>query len=241
MTDQRAQSETLGFVLVFALMVASIGIVYTAGFAGLQDARDVERVNNAERAFEVLADNLEDITQRGAPSRATEIKISDARLYVDDPIEIRVDVPADEFNTTHSVRPIVFDADTGENVVYEQGAALRTRGDNGTVFHESILLLNDSQTSITVVQTRLSGNGGVGGSDTVLVRADHSQTVLEYKNDTRNLVWFNVTSPRAGVWRQHLAEYPDVTCESDVPGTASCYVTTDRVQITVARINVALE
>ncbi len=76
----RGQTETLGFALIFALMISSVVITFTAGYAGLQDVRDIERTNNAERAFEVFADNIGDITQNSAPSRATEMKLSDARL-----------------------------------------------------------------------------------------------------------------------------------------------------------------
>lgn len=241
MPRERAQSETLGFVLVFALIVASIGIVFTVGFSGLQDVRDTERVNNAERAFEVMADNLEDITQRGAPSRATEIKLADARLSVEGPTEVSVNVPDGGFNATYRVRPIVYDADTGESIVYEQGAVLRTSAGGGVVLHESVLLMNESRTVIPVVQTRLSGNGGVSGSGTVLVRADHVETALEYDNSSSNTVWLNVTSPRAEEWRSHLDEKPDVTCEPRSGNTTSCSVSTGSVHVTVVRIDVSLD
>ena len=76
----RSQSDVLGFVFVFAIVVSTIGLVFATGFTGLQDARDFERVNNAERAFEVLRDNVGDMIYRGAPSRVTEIKLASASL-----------------------------------------------------------------------------------------------------------------------------------------------------------------
>ena len=128
MTDDRGQSELIGFVLAFAIIVASIAIVFTAGFSSLQD-----------------------------------IKLSDARLFVDDPIEITVNVEGEPFNATYELRPIVYDADTGTQIVYVQGAVLRDQRDGGVVMHESTLLLNESRTMIPMVQTRLSGTDGIAG------------------------------------------------------------------------------
>jgi len=62
----------MGFVFAFALVTASVGVVYTTGIGGLEDARENEQVTNAVRAFDVLHDNIEDVTREDAPSRATE-------------------------------------------------------------------------------------------------------------------------------------------------------------------------
>ena len=88
--DRRGVSETIGFVLVFSLIVLTVGVVLTVGYGGLQDARDAERVNNAERAFDVLADNVEDITHRGAPSRGTEVRLAEASLGAGSPTYLNV-------------------------------------------------------------------------------------------------------------------------------------------------------
>ena len=121
----RAQSDVLGFVFVFAIVVATIGLVFSTGFAGLQDARDFERVNNAERAFEVLKDNVEDMVDRGAPSRATEIKVSDAGISFGDPVTINVSEEGGAFSTAQTIDPLVSDADTGTEIVYATGAIVR--------------------------------------------------------------------------------------------------------------------
>lgn len=239
---ERALSESIGFVLVFALVVSTIGIVYASGFAGLQDVRDAEQTNNAQRAFEVLADNMEDITKRGAPSRATEVKVENANLYVDDPITINVSVPEDDFSIAHDVHPIVYDANTGEQLFYAQGAIIRAReGGSGFVVHESTLVLNQSRTVVPVIQTRLEGVGSVGGGGTALIRAEESKTALEYSNmSAANTVWVNITSPRADAWANHLEDSPDVTCEPVSDNTAACQVTSDQIRVSVFKIDVSL-
>ena len=238
----RGQSETLGFVLVFALITASIGLVFATGFTGLDEVREFEAVNNAERAFEVLADNLEDVTHRNAPSRSTEIKLSEAELRLDDPVQLEVNDPDSTFNVSYDLRPLVYDAATGTELVYVQGAVIRSQRSGAVLVHESTLVLDANRTVIPVVQTRALGRPQVSGSTTVLVRADLSQNRLTYVNTTpSNQVWVNVTSPRADAWHAHLEErYPDATC-SLAGDTASCSVVTDRVYVTLVQIDVSLE
>ena len=78
--NHRAVSEIIGFVLVFSLILGTITIVYVGGLSGLDDARNAERVNNAERAFDVMANNFQQMGRGDAPNRATEIKLADAQL-----------------------------------------------------------------------------------------------------------------------------------------------------------------
>lgn len=238
----RGQTETLGFVLVFALITVSIGLVYTSGFTGLNDVREFEQMNNAERAFEVLADNMEDISHRNAPSRSTEIKLADARLYLADEIQVEVNDPDGDFNNSYGIRPVIYDADTGTEIVYSQGAVLRAQPDSGTVITESTFVFGENRTIVPVLQTRRSGTSGVSGTMTIRLRADHSQTRVVYVNDTpSNEIWFNVTSPRASIWHSHLNEtYPFDSCTlSD--DTVACSFETNRVHVTLVQIDLAIE
>lgn len=242
----RAQSETLGFVLVFAIVVSTIGLVYAGGFSGLADVRDAERLNNAERAFEVLADNMEDITQRNAPSRATEVKLAGANLEITEPIGVEVNVTELSTGTVvftgrYDLRPIVFDAGTGTEIVYVQGAVIRQQGESGIVGHESTLMFNGSRTVIPIVQTRLDGTASVGGSTTVLVRADHATTNLDHANTSDTYeVWFNLTSPRAGTWQDYLEDEGGVDSCRRSGDTVSCEIVTERVYVSTVKIDVAL-
>ena len=238
---ERAQSDVLGFVFVFAIIVSAIGLVFTTGFAGLQDARDFERVNNAERALEVFKDNMDDMLFRGAPSRGTEIKLADASLEFGDPITVNVSEDGGTFNTSQEIRPLVFDGGTNARIVYAGGAIIRQQGGNAVVLHESNLLLTENRTLIPIIQTRQDGTSGISGDTTVLIRTVVSQRNVLYTSDNSAVtLWVNVTTPRAGAWRNSLSDRADVTCEPVVDDTAACQVTTDRAFVTRISLDVAL-
>lgn len=237
----RGQTETLGFVLVFAIITASIGLVFATGFTGLDDARAVEQVNNAERAFEVYSENIDDITQRNAPNRATEIKLADATLTLAEPIEVSVNVVGDPLNETYAIRPLVYDAQTGEQLIYVQGAILRKASGRAVVLQESTMVLDANRTVLPIIQTRRDGTGSIGGSTTVLIRATHAQSSFILVDNAPPTIWFNVSTPHAAAWASHLEDASGVSSCSVIGDTAACQIDTDRAVITLVQIDVDLD
>jgi hypothetical protein len=226
---------------VFAIVVAMIGLVFTAGFSGLQDVRDVERVNNAERAFEVLWDNTKDMTDRGAPSRATEIKLSAASISFGEPVQVNVSRDGGTFNTSQTIDPIVYDADTGTRIVYAGGAVLRQQRDGGIVTHSPGFVFSPERTVIPIVETRRAGSGGVGGDGTVLVRMTTARrNVLYASGDGSVTLWVNITTPRAETWHDYLTDREDVTCEPVTGEEVACQVTTRRAYVTRISIDTTI-
>lgn len=189
----RAVSEVLGFVLVASLIFATLGVVYVAGIGGLEDTRDAERLQNAERAFEVLADNMADIYAEGAPSRATEIKLADAQLSFGSSTTMTAKITNANSGTptyTTDLNPVVYSAGTQTEIVYEGGAVLRVERDSAVMKRKPRLVFRkdgDVKTAvIPYVATRPDHRSGtsIGGSTTVLVRAVEAQTeVLANETD----------------------------------------------------------
>lgn len=240
----RGVSETLGFVFIFALIVSSVGIVYTVGITGLEDVRAAERVSNAERAFDVLGHNFEDMIHRRAPSRATEIKLADAQIYVDDPIVVNVSGhvegdPNTNFSTEIEIEPIIYQADDSK-IVYTNGAIIRQDGDASVMSREPDIVIEPDRSALPIVQTRSDGSENIGGSTVVLVRADKSSAELVFANQSKTWeVWFNVTTPRTDAWERHLNEKAGTDCHVG-DGTVSCEFTVDRIHVVLYRIDVQI-
>lgn len=258
--DDRAASEALGFVVLFGVILTSVAIMYAVGFGGLQDARDYERVNNAERAFDVLADNVEDVLRRGAPSRATEFKLADADLRMGDPVVVNGSVehvsgtPSGESDftiPTTEIRPIRYDANTGETIVYVGGAVVRGGADGAAMVREPGYLLTDERTILPIVETDSRDDTSVSGSTTVLVRTDRSDARLI---GSRSVGRWNVTltlngtdRARIDAFRRYLAaqeattDCTPVTAPSPGYHRVTCHAETERVTVTVFELDVDFE
>jgi hypothetical protein len=227
----RGVSDTLGFVFIFALVLSIVGLTFTVGYGGLQDTRDFERLNNAERAFDVMGDNFDDMVRRGAPSRATEVKVADAQLVVAEPTVFNVSV--DDGSAVESYRfdvePIVYETGDGR-IVYVNGAVFREDRGGAVAVRHSELVLNQSRVLVPVVATRSgSDTTSVGGTTTVLVRATNPEGQRESfgfevaRSEPQAQVTVNVTSPRPAAWERELSRHDD----------ASCLVAGDTVSCTV--------
>ena len=208
----RAVSETIGFVFAFALVTASVGVIYTTGIGGLEDAREDEQLTNAVRAFDVLHDNVEDVRREDAPSRATELKLSGASLGFGEPVRIEVQAnhsdPNNDANATYGIttRPLVYSDSAGE-VVFSAGATFRVDDGNAAMRAEPDFIVNEKRSVVPMLIAYPRGNGGgIGGSSTVLVVAYRQSSELDGEFEPGGDVRVNVTveSPRAAAWGRYF-------------------------------------
>lgn len=247
---ERAVSESLGFIFVFAIIVVTAGTVYVTGFSDLQHTRDFEQANNAERAFDVMQANVEDISKRGAPSRATEVKMEDAKLYTGEPVHVNVTVmdasdPDNNDTITADVEPIVYETDENA-VVYSNGAIFRESTSGTSMTHEPAFFVSEERVLFPLVRTYTPGGSGesIGGSRTVLVRTlnDHNDglpDVLHPPDADEYEVTVIMETERADIWEEYYEERgfdcddttPDDELECSTDGIEQAQVSSTRIKV----------
>jgi hypothetical protein len=245
----RAVSEVVGFVLVFTLVIGTITFVYTTGFAGLTDTRDVEQVNNAERAFDVLANGFQKMARGEAPSRATEIQLADAQLSTGNYHNVSVhNAAGDRLAAINRSRPIVYEAPGGARVVYEHGAVIRVGSDGSAIVKRGPdFIIGENETIIRYIQVDSQGGDslGVGGETTVLVRSRKTVSELEYRGESVGDVTFRLrtTPERSPAWESYLDEQIPASGDCVIEGSnnqfVACTFTTD--SLSVARTKLRIE
>jgi hypothetical protein len=226
-TGRRGQSDVLGFILIFALVLSTVTVVAVFGFGTLEDTRDQEELNNAERAFDVLRDNMADIHEEGAPSRATEISLERAQLYPGDQVTFNVTAVDGTGNSVVNIlsySPVVF-ANGDTEIVYSAGAVIRNQRDGGVMLQKPPLLLNESRVVIPVVQTRYFGDVDSTSGGTIRVRAEQRRRqplgrLVEAPTDYQS-IHLNVTSPRSDIWQSYF-ESEGLDCEAPRPNIVDC-------------------
>ncbi|QGN07483.1 hypothetical protein Hrd1104_09300 [Halorhabdus sp. CBA1104] len=240
--DERGLSDVIGFVLVFALIMASVVFVSTSGLTALADIRTNEQLDNAERAFDVIAENLMDVYAGGAPSRATEVDLASGSLSLGTPITMNV-TNGSATLVEQQITPIIFRGEGDAQIVYAGGAVFRTRDTGGVVVREPPMVVSSDGVHVTVVGTRARNENTVSGG-TVRLRSEQSSEFLAVY-DTEDTLWVNVTSPRAEQWKAAL-EGPAVTCvsggatPSDVTACELTGGTATSVAVSVVRIDVSI-
>lgn len=253
---ERAVSDVIGFVLVFSLIALTVGIVYVGGIGGLEQRRNFEQVNNAEYAFTILADNVEDLRVHNAPSRTTEIDLSGAQLSMTKRTDVTVKItnlaPVPQYST--SLTPVVYSAEGGSQLIYENGAIIRQSPDGSAITRrEPGLLLTKAGGStsaiIPLVQTRVVGTTSVGGTTSVSVHTDLAVTeVLTARNTGPYQVSYTVATDSnwAPAWHRYLDKEIEEelsiadACSLSGGGIVTCTFTVDRLYVTATRVDVTL-
>ena len=231
----RAQSELLGFVLVFGIILTTLLLVSVAGYGGYQSAQEHQRTTNVQPAFELLSKNVDDVVHRGAPSRATELKLADATLSMEESLEITVE--GEGFSHTQTAHSIVYDSGSGTEITYTGGMLVRSDEGNAVVFGEPNFVLSEEAVILPLVDAYPEGTDTVGGSKTVLIETRHagSETVVE---NGSGQVTIEVTSSNPDAWNEYL--------EGEAESTEACWLEdetklkcdTDRVDVIEKRIAV---
>lgn len=245
----RAVSETIGFVLAFALVTSMIGITYASGFTGLRTAQQAEKVENMERAFYVLDDNLDDLHRQGAPSRGTEVQLSGGALDFGTPITITVNVtdtsdPSRNASYSMESEPISYVEDRTE-IVYSAGAVFRTDGRDTVVLSEPDWLHSDDHAVITFVDTK-GESPTIAGGTTLLIVADREFSKLagEFNVTSGGTVRTNVTveSPRAAAWKQYFQDQGFTPVDADPGDDKVTYqFESDTVYVPKTKIRIEIE
>lgn len=250
----RGVSDLIGFVFVFALVTASVAVVYTSGISGLRDARQAEQVTNVERAFDVLDDNLDDINRRDAPSRATEISLLNGKLDYGRPVSVTVEVEntmneSDNRTYATTFQPLRYSTTAADDrILYVGGAVVRSDGQSSVMVSEPDFTRDADRAVLPLVSTfrRPGTRSSLGGSTTVLVvafRQSSSAGDPFFTNATADAnVTVTVDSPRADAWKRYF-ERNGYTPADDDPsdGSVTYYFTTDRVYVPQTQIEFALK
>jgi phenylalanyl-tRNA synthetase alpha subunit len=234
--DRRGVSETVGFVLVFGIVVSTVAVVYAGGFDALTAARDAQQFDNTERAFDVMDSNIEDLAVRGAPSRTTEILLSDGTIRFGDPVTFNVSAGGSNYYTT-TIRPVTYQADDGDSIVYVNGAVFRQYGDRAIMFDEPRFVAGN-RTLVPYVITRAdSNNVSTDNTRRLLVRTRVTdREVRTFTDTTANLT---ITSPRAPAWQRYFEDELDATCMGG-PNQVECLLPGDDVYVQAFVVKVVL-
>lgn len=245
--DDRGVSDVLGFVFVFSLVVLTTATVVAVGVPGLQDARDAEQVSNAERAFDVLAENVDDVAVRDAPGRGTEIRLSNARLGFGERTFVRVNVTSGGerllFREVHT--DTISYAAGDSRLVYEGTGVFRTEYGGSVTVRPPTLVATPERTVLTLVE--LDGDGQArGGSGVVLVRTERTGRGSSIVRDASRVTVTVETDPRrADAWERTLERSTpgadDCRVEAPADGTVVCSYATETVVVTETAVSVTYE
>jgi len=138
--QERAVSEVLAFILVFTIIIGSVTVVSVFGLQSLTSFQENEQVRNAERAFDSMSDNLNDVIRYdGITDRSGELNLREGTLTTSSEgtvLEIDGDEELEELGSIDLGR-LEYQADRrSDTIAYEGGAIFRSDGEGSAALEQ---------------------------------------------------------------------------------------------------------
>lgn len=218
--DERAVSEAISYVLVFALITVGGLLVAFQGLPAVDNAQDEQVVGNSERVVELMQDRVDEMVRQGAPRREVPVNLQDMRAGIGDMEPSRVNVTVTDNSTGNSVvladvetDPVYIKTTAGsleQTSAYVNGAVLVGRRgvpESWTMPERpSWGITTNSSTqeveSIFLRTVSTTGSGGVGGSQTARFLFETASR----EDETRLIdeISMSVESPRTIAWERYF-------------------------------------
>lgn len=198
---ERAVSNLLGYTLMFGIILTATVTVSVIAVDQLETVREGEQLNNAERGFFLVGQNINEIQDNRAAVRSGELDLNDGNIGIstaaDSAIRVEIeDVTGSDvdYEETLPMRALVYGLEDS-TVAYESGAIFRRDNDN-VVTQQGPNLVCTDDTAIVSIVTLQGRTSRALGSGTVAVRATENTSRLRFP---RNRTGVNSTEDTATV------------------------------------------
>jgi hypothetical protein len=184
----RAVSNLLGYTLMFGIILTATVTVSVIAVDQLETVRENEQLNNAERGFFLVGQNINEIQDNRAAVRSGELDLNDGNIGISSGSNIRIQIddvsgPTDDYEETLPMRALVYGLEDSR-VAYESSAIFRGDNDN-VVTQQGPNFVCTDDTAIVSVVTLQGRTGRQLGSGTVGVRATERTSRLRFPQNQR--------------------------------------------------------
>ncbi|ABE52397.1 DUF7289 family protein [Methanococcoides burtonii] len=201
----KAVSETVGFILLFGVVVIGMSFIYVTGYPILQSNMDSSIFQGAEQSFIVMQSDMKMVSFDQTPVKNMNLKLHSAGMWIDSTPFMDI-----TYNGTSTHYPIgKIEYMKGErSLAYENGAVMAQYDTGSKIMLSdpriySTIIGGDDITTIGIVQ--VNGNGGSSGSSVITLKMEHNDTVLT-RTDIPVNVSLKMNSDYAYVWRDYFED-----------------------------------
>jgi hypothetical protein len=206
--NDAAVSETLGFILMFSIVILSMSMIYILGYPILQEHIESSVFENAQQSFIVLQSDMKRVAFEQVPLKTMKIKLHSSTISTDNRSSILIsynDGTSHSYN--YSTGEIEFTKD--ENVLtYENGGLWMVQPPSGAIMVSKPPIYtgeinNENMTTIGIVS--LHGRRSVGGNGIASINMQHNSSDL-IKPSQKVDVTVSINSAYARQWGRYLDE-----------------------------------
>ncbi|APH39169.1 hypothetical protein BHR79_06510 [Methanohalophilus halophilus] len=204
--DDRAVSEVVGFILIFGIVVLSIGMIYTVGYPILSSNMEASVFESSEQSFVVLQSNMETVAFNELPVKTMKFKLYSSSLGLSNKSNITIDYPGID-SSPQAIGTVEY-GKNDKRIVYENGAVFKYYPGQRVVLTSAPPIFTsklDSENITTITVIRTSGNSFQSGSGVSTLKMSYNNSSLTTNSSVNNLT-ITINSEFASLWKEYLEE-----------------------------------
>lgn len=222
--DDRAVSDLIAFVLVFAVVIGSVGLISVTAFSSMESLQEDEQMQNAERGMGALADNFNDVLRYDAiEERSGELSLREGtvRTRSGGPtanVTVYYGGRSDSYETT--LGRFTYDRG-GTTIAYEGGGVFRGEEGGGDIDLERPQLNCNADGAAVVSLVAVDADDRAlqspDGQEFTVVEDRDGREVRTFTEDVENVTVTVEDTDFENGWESTLdrGDWDDGTCEAD--------------------------
>jgi len=208
--DNSAVSETLGYILLFAIALSAIAIILLIGNTIIANEKSRDNFQNMEQSFDILQSNMKQVALDGTPVKTTMIHM-DGGTFAINTSTSRLQV---DYHSTHydnNTGQIIFtqDTDSMNNLSIENGGVWKASDGYSYLISQPRIYITPQTNTLVLNVYRLtapSSSLANAGSGTMNIQMEYNDrsSVLPMDSDNNGVVTITMDTTYREAWKEYL-------------------------------------
>lgn len=216
-SGERAVSDMIAFMLVFATIIGSVALLSTFGMQAMTDYQEGEQLQNAERAMVSLSDNFDDVLRHdGIEQRYGELSLREGTVTTGDSGTV-VTINSNSGKIDEKVNLGEFTYQSGsDTIAYEGGGVFRSNGEGSVALKRPSLTCREDGAAVISLIKIDSENRSIqssGGLGVTMTEIDRTRTA--YDDIGTVTVTADADAGYNDAWNDLYNDGTEWTCDAD--------------------------
>jgi hypothetical protein len=203
--NDAAVSETVGYILMFSIVILSMSFIYTMGYPVLQKNIEASVFENAEQSFIVLQSHMKRVAFDQAPVKIMKIKLHSSTISTGNGSSIVISYDNNSFS--YDTGKIEFSKDE-KLLTYENGGVWKQNSPSEIMMVSQPPIYTGRVNNInttTIGLVSINGHRSTAGSGIASITMKHNTSNL-IEPDAPVNVTVQISSIYASQWAKYLEE-----------------------------------
>lgn len=204
--NDAAVSETVGYILLFAIVTLSMGVIYVIGYPALQSNMDANAFESAEQNFIVLQSNMERVAYDQTPVKVLRMKLQSSELTISNRSSITISY--DGNTESYTTGEIEYSKDN-KAISYDMGSVFKRYPPASVVMVSEPKIFTGTVNNVNVTTIGIvSVNGdsdSISGNGIVTLTMKNNASYMDTTSGLTNLT-IRINSTHTQKWEEFLEE-----------------------------------